>query len=151
MKTEPDVFSIADLEKQGSTPWEGVRNYQARNSMRDDMQVGDGVLFYHSNTKPPGVVGLGKVSRESYPDHTAFDPKSKYFDPKSDSENPRWMMVDVAYVSTFKRTVSLDELKEMPGLENMAAVRKGQRLSVQPVSPEEFAIVKKLGNRARPR
>jgi predicted RNA-binding protein with PUA-like domain len=150
MKSEPDVYSIDDLKKQGWTHWEGVRNYQARNSMRDDMKIGDGVLFYHSNTKPPGVVGIAKVSKEGYPDHTAFDPKSKYFDPKSDPDHPRWMMVDVAYVSTFKRTVSLDELKEVPGLENMLVIRKGMRLSVQEVTKDEFEIVKKLGNTKAP-
>ncbi len=146
MKTEPDVYSIDDLKRDGTTPWEGVRNYQARNFMRDDMNVGDGVLFYHSNTKPPGVVGIGKVSRAGYPDHLAFDTKSKYYDPKSDPENPRWIMVDVAYVSTFKRTVSLDEMKEVPGLSEMLVIRKGMRLSVQPVQKDEFQLVKKLGN-----
>lgn len=149
MKSEPDVYSIDDLEEQGWTHWEGVRNYQARNFMRDDMKIGDGVLFYHSNTKPPGVVGIAKVSRESYPDHTAFDEKSNYYDAKSDPDSPRWMMVDVEYVSTFKRTISLNELKEVPGLENMLVIRKGQRLSVQPVTKEEFQIVKKLGGKKK--
>lgn len=150
MKSEPDVYSIDDLEQQGWTHWEGVRNYQARNSMRDDMKIGDGVLFYHSNTKPPGVVGVAKVSKESYPDHTAFDKKSNYFDSKSCPEKPRWFMVDVAYVSTFKRNVSLNELKEVPGLEEMLVIRKGMRLSVQEVSKEEFQIVKKLGSSNAP-
>ncbi|MCP4448468.1 MAG: EVE domain-containing protein [Myxococcales bacterium] len=146
MKSEPDVYSIDDLECNGSTPWEGVRNYQARNFMRDEMKVGDGVLFYHSNTKPPGVVGVGKVSRAGYPDGFAFDKKSKYFDPKSDPEEPRWIMVDVAYVSTLGRCVSLDEMKEVPGLSEMLVIRKGMRLSVQPVQKNEFQLVKKLGN-----
>ena len=150
MKSEPDAYSIDDLKRDSTTPWEGIRNYQARNYMRDDMQVGDGVLFYHSNAKPPGVVGIGKVSRSAYPDVFAFDPKSKYYDPKSDPENPRWMMVDVAYVSTFKRLVSLNELKEIPALADMLVIRKGMRLSVQPATKEEFAIVKKLGNTKAP-
>ncbi len=150
MKSEPETYSIDDLERDGTTPWEGIRNYQARNYMRDDMQLGDGVLFYHSNAKPPGVVGIGKITRTSYPDHFAFDKKSKYFDAKSDPENPRWMMVDVSYVSTFKRTVSLGELKEIPELSEMLVIRKGMRLSVQPVQKDEFALVKKLGNRKAP-
>lgn len=146
MKSEPNAYSIDDLKRDGTTPWEGVRNYQARNMMRDDMKVGDGVLFYHSNAKPPGVVGIGKVGRAGYPDHFAFDTKSKYFDPKSDPENPRWIMVDVDYVSALKRTVSLDEMKEVPGLSEMLVIRKGQRLSIQPVQKDEFQLVKKLGN-----
>jgi len=150
MKSEPNVYSIDDLERDGTTPWEGIRNYQARNFMRDDMKIGDGVLFYHSNTKPPGVVGIGKVCKESYPDFFAFDKKSNYYDPKSDSENPRWMMVDVAYVSTFKRVVTLDEMKEVPGLSDMLVIRKGMRLSVQPATKDEFQLVKKLGNSKSP-
>lgn len=150
MKSEPETYSIDDLKRQGWTHWEGVRNYQARNTMRDDMKKGDGVLFYHSNSKPPGVVGVAKVSTESYPDHTAFETKSNYYDPKSDPDNPRWMMVDVEYVSTFKRKVSLNELKEVPELEQMLVIRKGMRLSVQEVSKDEFQIVKKLGNSKAP-
>lgn len=150
MKSEPEAYSIDDLKKQGWTHWDGIRNYQARNTMRDDMKVGDGVLFYHSNTKPPGVVGVAKVSRTSYLDHTAFDKKSDYYDSKSDPENPRWMMVDIEYVSTCKRKVSLNELKEVPGLEEMLVIKKGMRLSVQEVTKDEFQIVKKLGNSEAP-
>lgn len=150
MKSEPETYSIDDLKKQGWTHWEGVRNYQARNTMRDDMKIGDGVLFYHSNTKPPGVVGIAKVCKESYPDHTAFEKKSNYYDSKSDPDNPRWMMVDVEYVSTLKRNVSLNEMKEVPGLSEMLVIRKGMRLSVQEVSKDEFQIVKKLGNSKAP-
>lgn len=146
MKSEPDAYSIDDLKRDGTTQWEGIRNYQARNFMRDEMKLGDGVLFYHSNTKPPGVVGIGKVSRTAYPDFFAFDEESNYFDAKSDPENPRWMMVDVAYVSTLKRPVSLNEMKEIPGLSEMLVIRKGMRLSIQPVTKDEFALVKKLGN-----
>ena len=150
MKTEPEVYSIDDLKKHGSSHWEGVRNYQARNFMRDDMKIGDEVLFYHSNTKPPGIVGIARVCRESYPDHTAFDKKNKYYDPKSDPDNPRWMMVDVEYVSTFPRTIGLAELKEVPGLEEMYVIRKGMRLSIQPVTKDEFRIVKKLSKMKGP-
>ena len=146
MKSEPDVYSIADLERDGFTCWEGVRNYQARNLMRE-MQVGDSVLFYHSNAKPPGVVGLARVSREAYPDHFAWEVDHKYFDPKSAADDPRWWMVDVEYVDTLPRLVSLDELKSAPGLENMV-VTKRSRLSVQPVSDEEFEIVVRMAREA---
>lgn len=143
MKSEPDVYSIADLKRDGSTCWEGVRNYQARNLMRD-MQAGDRVLFYHSNAKPPGVVGLARVSREAYPDHFSWEEGHKYFDPKSTADDPRWWMVDVEYVDTLPRLVSLDELKSEPGLEDMV-VTKRSRLSVQPVSDEEYEIVVRMG------
>lgn len=151
MKSEPDTYSLGDLERDGKTQWEGIRNYQARNFMRDDMKVGDGVLFYHSNTKPPGIVGTARVCRESYPDHFAFDKKSNYFDSKSDPDAPRWMMVDVEYKSTFKRLVSLNELKSVEGLEEMLAIRKGQRLSIQPVTKAEFQIVEKLARKKAPK
>jgi len=145
MKSEPDVYSIDTLESEGKTHWEGVRNYQARNFMRDEMSIGDQVLFYHSNTKPPGVVGLAEVCSEPYPDFTAWDKKSPYFDPKTDPESPRWMMVDVAYKETFKRLVTLDELKEHPDLEEMLVIRRGMRLSVQPVDKDHFDTVLRLG------
>ena len=143
MKSEPDVYSIADLERDGSTCWEGVRNYQARNLMRD-IQVGDRVLFYHSNAKPPGVVGLARVSRLAYPDHFSWEKGHKYFDPKSTPESPRWWMVDVEYVDTLPRLVSLNELKEDPGLEDMVVTRRS-RLSVQPVTDDEYDIVVRMG------
>jgi predicted RNA-binding protein with PUA-like domain len=146
MKSEPDAYSIDDLEAEQRGSWDGIRNYQARNFMRDEMKVGDGVLFYHSNAKPSGVVGIARVCSEPYPDHTAFDKKSKYYDPKSKKDEPRWIMVDVEFVSKFKRVVPLAELKEVPGLEDMMVIRKGMRLSIQPVTREEFQIVKKLGN-----
>jgi len=142
MKSEPDVYSIEDLERDGSTCWEGVRNYRARNNMRA-MKVGDGVLYYHSNAKPPGVVGIARVSKEAYPDHFAFDKKSKYFDAKSDPENPRWFMVDVEFVSKVDEPLGLPEIKADPELADMELVRYG-RLSVQSVKPEEFRYVKKL-------
>ncbi len=141
MKSEPGVYSIADLERDGRTTWEGVRNYQARNFMRDAMHVDDLVLFYHSNATPPGVAGVARVVREAYPDPTQHDAKSHYYDPKSTRDAPRWVMVDVGFVEQFGRVVSLDELKGDPALEGMAVTRKGQRLSVQPVEPAHFAHV----------
>lgn len=141
MKSEPDVYSIDDLRRDGFSPWEGVRNYQARNFMRDNMRVGDYVLFYHSNAKPPGVAGVGRVSRESYPDFTATDPDSNYFDPKTDPENPRWMMVDVAFVAKFDELLPLQQLKDDPELSEMLVVQRGQRLSVQPVVQADFERV----------
>lgn len=141
MKSEPDVYSIDDLRRDGFSPWEGVRNYQARNFMRDNMRVGDYVLFYHSNAKPPGIAGVGRVSRESYPDFTATDPDSKYFDPKTDPEKPRWMMVDVAFVAKFDELLPLQQLKDDPELSEMLVVQRGQRLSVQPVVQADFERV----------
>ncbi len=144
MKSEPDVFGIDHLRAVGVEHWDGVRNYQARNLMRDEMQVGDPVLFYHSNAKPPGVAGLAEVASESYPDHTSWDPQSKYFDPKSSPDNPRWFMVDVRYVETFARFVPLDELRTYRQLEKMVLLNRS-RLSVQPVSKKEFDFIVRLG------
>ncbi len=144
MKSEPEVFSIADLQHDGQTCWDGVRNYQARNFMRDEMRLGDGVLFYHSNAKPMGIYGIAKVVREAYPDHTAFDPADTHYDPKSAADNPTWMMVDIAYVGTFQPPISLNTLKETPGLENMGVIQRGSRLSVQPVTAEEWAVIMRL-------
>lgn len=136
MKSEPSVFSITDLQKSAeqTAPWDGVRNYQARNMMRDEMKIGDLAFFYHSGCEVPGIVGIMEVVREGYPDHTAFDPQNKYFDPKSDPANPRWIMVDIKYVSHTKRTISLTELKKHAILSEMPLVRKGNRLSIIPVS-----------------
>ncbi|MEM8866663.1 MAG: EVE domain-containing protein [Verrucomicrobiota bacterium] len=149
MKSEPDVFSFDDLKAcpNQTEPWDGVRNYQARNFMRDVMKVGDQILFYHSNTNPPGVAGIAKVASEPYPDPTAFDQESKYFDPKSDPDKPRWILVDVAYAADLKRLVSLEEMKSMPELAEMRALQKGNRLSVMPVSEVEFAAIKKAAMR----
>jgi predicted RNA-binding protein with PUA-like domain len=144
VKSEPDQYSIDDLERAGSTSWEGVRNYQARNILRDQMKVGDRVLFYASNADPSGVVGIAEVAREGYPDHFAFDPDHVYFDPKSSPENPIWYMVDLRFVEKFSEMVSLAALKEAPGLERMMVVRRGSRLSVQPVTREEFEAVARL-------
>jgi predicted RNA-binding protein with PUA-like domain len=144
MKSEPGSYSIDDLERDGSTFWNGVRNYQARNLMRDEMKLGDPVLFYHSNADPTGVVGIARVSRAAYADPSARDPKSDYFDPKAGDEDPRWYMVDVEFVEKFPAIVTLDELRATPGLEKMPAINKS-RLSVQPVTPEEYRIVVELG------
>jgi predicted RNA-binding protein with PUA-like domain len=144
MKSEEDVYSIRDMERDGTTCWEGVRNYEARNLMRDRMKVGDEVLFYHSNAKPPGVAGVVRVSREAYPDHFAFDKKNPYFDPKSDPENPRWFMVDVEFVEAFEDVVALNHIKARSDLAEMILVKRA-RLSVQPVTKEEFRVIKKMG------
>ena len=149
MKTEPDAFSIDDLERKGTEHWDGVRNFQARNMMRDEMRAGDGVLFYHSRAKPPGVAGVARVARRGYPDHTQFDPRSKYYDPTADADDPRWFMVDVAFGEKFAEVVPLDMLKVTSGLEQMMVIRKGMRLSVQPVSKQEFAIVRRIGRKMR--
>lgn len=144
MKSEPGSYSIDDLARDGRTSWEGVRNYQARNFMRDDMRPGDGVLFYHSNANPPGVAGLARVARAGYPDPTARDPDSRYFDPAASDEDPRWFMVDLEFVTRFETLVPLSALRDAPGLEEML-VNKKSRLSVQPVTASEFAIVKEMG------
>lgn len=146
MKSEPGEFSIDDLEAapEQTEHWDGVRNYQARNMMRDEMEVGDQVLFYHSNTKPPGVVGVAEVAREGYPDHTAFDPQDPHFDPKSDPDDPRWFMVDVRFVERFPKTITLDEIKAEPTLSEMRLVQRGNRLSVMPVSAREFKKILRM-------
>jgi predicted RNA-binding protein with PUA-like domain len=144
MKSEPDVFGIDHLKAVKVEPWDGVRNYQARNMMRDQMKKGDLVFFYHSNTDVPGVVGIMEVVKEGYPDHTAFDPEAKYYDPKSDPDNPRWYMVDVKFKRKLKRTISLSELKELEELEDMPLVRKGNRLSIMPVTREQWDFILSL-------
>jgi predicted RNA-binding protein with PUA-like domain len=143
LKSEPESFSIADLANSPNqtTFWDGVRNYQARNFMRDMMQVGDRVLFYHSNADPPAVVGVAQVASAAYPDHTAWDPLSPHYDPASSREDPIWHMVDVQFVETFAEPLPLDRLRLVPGLENMELLRPGSRLSVQPVTADEFRIV----------
>ena len=138
MKSEPDTFSIDDLKRKGQEAWDGVRNYQARNFMRDDMRKGDKVFFYHSNCAEPGIVGIAEVVTEAYPDPTQFDPKSKYFDPGSSRDNPRWMLVEVKFVKKLKRTITLKELQADPALSDMPLVRKGNRLSVMPVSAADW-------------
>lgn len=143
MKSEPDVYSIDDLKKDGSTCWEGVRNYKARNNMQA-MKKGDEVLYYHSNQNPPGIVGIARVCKEAYPDHFAFDKKHKYFDEKSDPDKPRWYMVDIEFVKKLPEMVSLHDVKDDKRLEDMELVRY-MRLSVQSVKKEEFERVKKMG------
>lgn len=138
MKSEPSSFSIDRLKAEKKTPWDGVRNYQARNFMRNEMQIEDRVLFYHSNTEIPAVVGLAKICSEAYPDKTQFDSKSKYFDPKSTKERPRWYLVDVCFVRKFAVPVSLYDIKADRELRKMVVAQRGVRLSVQPVSKEHF-------------
>lgn len=138
MKSEPDAFSIDDLKRKGQEAWDGVRNYQARNFMRDGMRVGDKVFFYHSNCDEPGIVGIAEVATDAYPDPSQFNPKSKYFDPGCSRDNPRWMLVDVKFVKKLKRTITLKELQADPALVEMSLVRKGNRLSVMPVAAAEW-------------
>ena len=146
MKSEPDAFSIDDLERVGVEPWNGVRNYQARNFMRDGMQVGDGVLFYHSNCAVPGIAGIAKVASRAYPDPTQFDKKSDYHDPKSTPEEPRWMLVDVAFDRKLKRTIALDEIKRHADAlgEGFALTSRGSRLSVMPVTAAQWKFLLSL-------
>lgn len=146
MKSEPDVFSIDDLKKRGRENWDGVRNYQARNFMRDEMKKGDLILFYHSSCKVPGVAGIAQVSKECLVDKTSLDPKSPYFDEKSTPEKPRWFMVEVKFVEKFKSFLSLQEMKEIKSLGEMLILKKGNRLSITPVSKKEFEVIKKKGH-----
>lgn len=143
MKSEPSSFSIDDLARRpGQTePWDGVRNYQARNMLRDGMKLADQAFFYHSNCDFPGIVGMVRIIREAYPDSTAFDPKDKHYDPKSRPEQPTWFMVDVQFVRKFRRTITLAELRERRELEDLALVRRGNRLSVMPVSAAEWEFI----------
>jgi len=143
MKSEPTTYGIDHLQKEKNKTehWDGVRNYQARNMMRDEMKKGDLVFFYHSNCTVPGIVGVAEVVKESYPDFTAFDPESQYYDPKSNEDNPRWFMVDVKFKQKFKETISLTQLREVGGLEEMMILRKGNRLSITPVTKREWDVI----------
>ncbi len=147
LKTEPRTYSWQDLLKEKTTSWEGVRNYQARNFMRDQMKQGDRVFIYHSVVQPMAIMGIAEVVREAYADHFAFEPGHKYFDPKSSPDNPRWVMVDVQAKESFDNPVTLEHLKTVPGLENMMLLRKGSRLSIQPVSDSEWEIICSLEKR----
>ena len=146
MKSEPDAFGIDDLANMSAQTehWDGVRNYQARNMMRDEMKLGDQVFFYHSNCDEPGIVGIAEVCREGYPDFTAFDPEHKYFDPKSHPDKPTWIMVDVRFVRKLSRNITLKELKDHPALSDLTLLRRGNRLSIMPVSCEEWDYIMNL-------
>jgi predicted RNA-binding protein with PUA-like domain len=144
LKTEPDEFSIDALKKKKREPWSGVRNYQARNFIRDGMKVGDLIFFYHSSCEIPGIVGIAKVASDAYPDPTQFDPKSDYYDAGSDRTEPRWLLVDVAFERKLKRTITLDELKDRPELEGLALIRRGNRLSVLPVGKKHWDFILSL-------
>lgn len=147
MKVEPAALTLDQLQQQGTTSWEGVRNYQARNYLRDDFQLGDGVLFYQSSADPSGITGLAEVARAGYPDHFAQQKGHDYFDPKATPENPIWFMVDIKFVEKFPRVITLEELKQTKGLQDMLVTRKGQRLSIMPVTPAEYEIVRKLAKK----
>ena len=141
MKSEPDAYSIDDLARDGTEPWDGIRNYQARNMMRDEMKIGDEILFYHSSCKVPAVVGVAKVASEPYPDPTQFDPKAKYYDPKSKEDDPRWILVDVAFVRKLDRAIPLTELKAHPALADFRLNMRGNRLSIFPVDKKHWDVV----------
>jgi len=145
MKSEPGAYSIDDLKKDKKTYWNSVRNYQARNFMRDQMQVGDLVLFYHSNADPAGVAGIARVCKKGYPDFTAQDVRDKYYDLKATTDNPIWFMVDVQFVKNFKNLIPLEALKNNPKLSDMMVVKRGMRLSIQPVTEKQFNIVIEMG------
>ena len=147
-KSEPETFSIDTLNSRPhhTDHWDGVRNYQVRNMLRDEIKKGDLGFFYHSNCTPPGVAGIVEVVRDGYPDFSAQDPDSPYFDPSSSSDNPRWFMVDVTFVKKFPHFVSLEEIKRHPRLENMLVIRKGSRLSITPVGADEWKVIMKLGD-----
>jgi predicted RNA-binding protein with PUA-like domain len=147
IKSEGDCYTIDQLKKDKKTPWSGVRNYLARNFMRDQMSVGDMALFYHSQDKPSGVYGLAQVCSTPHPDQTQFDPKDEHFDPKAKRDNPTWMCVDFKFVEKFEHPISLSELKLDPKLEGMGVRRKGDRLSIQPVSKKHFEYVVKLARK----
>jgi len=141
LKSEPGAYSIEDLKKDKTTFWDGVRNYQARNMLRDDIKKGDRVFFYHSNAKPPAIVGVARVVRDGYPDHTQFEQGHPKFDPKTSPDNPRWYMVDIAFEKEFAEPLPIDQLRDIPELEGMELLRKGSRLSVQPVTKKEWDTI----------
>lgn len=144
MKSEPDVFGIEHLERRKREPWDGVRNYQARNMLRDEMRPGDLAFFYHSNCEEPGIVGIMEILRTGLPDPTQFDPESKYYDPKSDPDNPRWYLVEVGFKRRLRRTLTLAELKDRPELAELALVRRGNRLSIMPMSRAQWDFILSL-------
>jgi predicted RNA-binding protein with PUA-like domain len=146
MKSEPEVFSIDDLQRRGPSLWDGVRNYQARNFMMNDMHLGDEILFYHSSCEPPGVAGLAKVVALAEPDPTQFDKKSEYYDPKAKPDKPIWFCIRAQFVSKFRHLIPLEKLRAEKALKDMLLLKRGQRLSIQPVTPKEFAWVCKMAN-----
>lgn len=150
MKSEPDTYSIDDLaaQRKKTDHWDGIRNYQARNFIRDDMKKGDLALFYHSNCESPAVVGVVEIVREAYPDHTAFDPNEKYFDPKSDPDDPRWLMVDVKFRKKFRQPVTLKAMKSEKKLGDMRLVQRGNRLSIMPVEKAEWTHILRMAGEA---
>lgn len=152
IKSEPAEFSVDDLEKTKNhiTSWDGVRNYQARNFIRDEMKIGDKVLFYHSSTEPNAVVGVCEVVKEAYPDHTQFDSNHKHYDPKADRKNPTWFVVDIKLVKKFKKPVTLEEIKTNPKLANMRLIQRGNRLSVMPVTKYEYEEIIRMGSPLNP-
>lgn len=150
-KSEPGSYSIDDLVRDKTTYWDGVRNYQVRNMLRDDIQVGDRVFYYHSNAKPMAIVGTAKVIKSGYPDHTAFDPSDKHFDPRSDPDNPTWFMVDISLVQKFATPVTRDNLKADEVGSGMAVMQKGSRLSIVPVTEKEWKTVHRLAGAEDPR
>ena len=148
MKSEPETYSIDDLKSEKTSDWEGVRNYQARNFMRDQMQIGDLAFFYHSNAKPSGIAGLCRIIKTQIADYTAWDPKSKYYDPKSSSDSPRWIMVKVEFVKKFSQIISLAELREYPQLKELGILKKGSRLSILPVVKNHFDFINNLSEKS---
>jgi len=152
MKSEPGCFSFEDLRNSsdGTDHWDGVRNFQARNFLRDEIKAGDGVLFYHSNIKTPAIVGVARVVREGYPDFTALDPRSEHFDPRATAENPIWYMVDIRYVAPLEHLLTREDLVCHPLLAEMDVLKKGNRLSVQPVTAEQWQTVLKVGQAGKP-
>ena len=149
VKSEPGAYSIEDLKRDRRTVWDGVRNFQARNFLRDQMKAGDLVFFYHSNAEPSGIAGVAQVVRAGYPDPSAFDPKDKHYDPKSKRGNPSWFVVDIEFVKKFEELIPLETLRGAKGLEQMPLLERGQRLSVQPVSPQEWAVITGLARRSK--
>ncbi len=147
MKTEPENYSIDHLKQDKKTYWSGVRNYQARNFMRDQMKIGDLALYYHSNADPSGVAGIARICARAHADFTAWDPKDVHFDPKSTPQNPIWMMVDIEFIEKFPHFVSLDELRREPRLQGLLALKRGTRLSIQPVSEKHFQIIQRMGRK----
>ncbi len=144
MKNEPQAFSIDDLARVKVEPWDGIRNYQARNFIRDDMSIGDKVLFYHSSCKIPGIVGLAEIASDAYPDHTAFDPGEHYYDPKSNPDNPTWLMVDVRFIAKLDQPVTLQQLRGYPELSGMRLLQRGNRLSIIPVDKQHWDFIQTL-------